>query len=142
MNTNVSSVLYASRAVGPQMLERKHGKIINISSGSGIMAEPYHAAYGTSKACMNMLTKILAVEWAPYNINVNAILPGWFLTEMTRWDFEDEEVSRERIGETPLNRLTDPRDLGLLALYLASQASDWMSGQCISLDGGGTAMRA
>ncbi len=142
MNTNVGSLLYTSRAVGPQMLERKRGKIVNISSGSGVMAEAYHAAYGTSKACMNMLTKILAVEWAPYNINVNAILPGWFLTEMTRWDFEDEEVYRARTEGTPLGRITDPRDLGLLSLYLASQASDWMTGQCLSLDGGGTAVRA
>ena len=87
-----------------------------------------------------MLTKVLAGEWAPYNIKVNGIGPGWFITDMTRALFEDQEFHERTLAETPLGRLTDVRDLGLLAVYLASPASDWMTGQMVYLDGGETAI--
>ena len=140
MNTNVASVFYACRAVGPQMMERRQGKIINVSSASGILAYPFGAPYQTSKAGMNMLTKVLAMEWGTYNINVNSIMPGWFITPMTKEQFDIPEIRRKRTEGLPIKRLTDTRDLGLLAVYLASPASDWMTGQCIALDGGESAV--
>jgi 2-deoxy-D-gluconate 3-dehydrogenase len=140
LNTNLSSVFYTCRAVGPQMMAAKQGKVINIASTNAIMAYPYGAPYQTSKAGMKMLTKVLSVEWGAYNINVNCILPGWYVTEMTRKGFDIPEIRQSRIDGLPLGRLTDTRDLGLLAVYLASPASDWMTGQAIALDGGETAM--
>ena len=140
MNTNLSSVFYACRAVGPQMMAVRQGKVINIASTNAVMAYPFGAPYQTSKAGMKMLTKVLSMEWAAYNINVNCILPGWFITEMTRTGFDDPEIHQRRVNGLPLGRLTDTRDLGLLAVYLSSPASDWMTGQCIALDGGETAM--
>ena len=140
MDTNVASVFYACRAVGPQMMERRQGKIINVSSSSGILAYPFGAPYQTSKAGMNMLTKVLAMEWGTYNITVNSIMPGWFITPMTQKAFDIPEIRRKRTEGLPIKRLTDTRDLGLLAVYLASPASDWMTGQCIALDGGESAV--
>ena len=90
-----------------------------------------------------MLTNVLANEWGRYNINVNAIAPGWFVTEATRAFFEDPDNAewvQAQLDYLPLRRLTDTRDLGLLALYLACPASDWMTGQLVRLDGGETAI--
>ena len=140
IQTTLSSAFYCCRAIAPQMLERRQGKIINISSNNDIMAYPYGAAYYSSKAALKMLTKVLASEWARYNINVNGIGPGWFITDMTRAGFDDPEIYERRVGQVPLKRLTDLRDLGLLATYLASPASDWMTGQIIYLDGGESAV--
>ena len=139
MNTNVASAFYACRAIGPQMMGRRRGKIINVSSVNGILAYPFGAPYQTSKAALNMLTKVLAMEWGTYNINVNSIMPGWFVTPMTKDAFDIPEIRRKRTEGLPIKRLTDTRDLGLLAVYLASPASDWMTGQCIALDGGESA---
>lgn len=139
---NLNSAFYTCRAVANQMLERRSGKIINVSSMTGILAEPYYTAYDSSKAALNMFTKCLALEWARFNVNVNGIGPGWFTTEMTRPGFVNQEVHEARVKGVPLQRLTDPRDVGLLAVYLASPASDWMTGQIIYLDGGQTAIHA
>ncbi len=137
---NLTSHYYCCRAVGPQMLERRYGKVINILSAWGTIAYPYSAAYASAKAGLRMLTKVLALEWAPYNVNVNAIGPGSFHTEMTRDSHDDPEHQRAMLSRIPLGRFTDAREMGLLALYLASPASDWMTGQCIYLDGGQTAL--
>ena len=140
IESTLSSAFYCCRAIAPQMLERRRGKVINISSVNDILAYPYGAAYNSSKAALKMLTKVLAGEWASYNINVNGIGPGWFNTEMTRAGFEDPEIHAQRVGQVPMGRLTDLRDLGLLAVYLASPASDWMTGQMLYLDGGESAL--
>ena len=136
IEVNLTSAFYCCRAVAPQMLKRRSGKVINVSSTDSIMAYPGGAAYNASKAAMNALTRTLAVEWAPYNINVNGIGPGWFITDMTREGFEDPEIRKYRLSDVPLGRLTDVQDLGSLAVYLASPAADWMTGQIIYLDGG------
>jgi NAD(P)-dependent dehydrogenase (short-subunit alcohol dehydrogenase family) len=140
METNLSGPFYACRAVGLQMMQRRYGKVINIASTNAVLAYPYAAPYQTSKAGLKMFTKVLAMEWAQFNINVNCILPGWFVTEMTRQGFDDPKIRQQREEGLPLKRLTSNRDLGLLALYLASPASDWMTGQVIALDGGETAL--
>ena len=140
IDTNLSSCMYVNRAGAPQMLERRSGKIINISSTSAILAEPYGSAYQVSKAGMKMLTKTLANEWGQFNINVNAIGPGWFVTEMTGDGLNVPGKYQEAVSNIPLGRLTNLRALGLLAVYLASPASDWMTGQIIYLDGGETAL--
>ena len=140
IGTNLEGAFYMARAVAPQMIERRSGKVINVASTSANLAFPYEAAYGPSKAAVQMLTKVLALEWGAYNVNVNAISPGWFRTEMTEPGFKDPAIAELRIASLPLGRLTDARDLGLLAVYLASPASDWMTGQVIVLDGGESAI--
>jgi NAD(P)-dependent dehydrogenase (short-subunit alcohol dehydrogenase family) len=139
MRVNLDSAFYCSRAVGAQMIERRYGKVINISSTNAIIAYPGVGAYSASKIGMNMLTKILAGEWARYNICVNCIGPGWFMTEMSREGFEDPEISKVRMSQIPMGRLTDVKDLGYMAVYLASPAADWLTGQIIYLDGGESA---
>ncbi len=136
VNTNLSGPFYTCRAVAPQMMERRNGKIINIASNNSVLAEPYGAPYASSKAALKMLTRVLANEWGPYNVNVNCIAPGTFITEMMPKDYQDPEKHQEMVEGIPLKRLTDIRDLGLLALYLACPASDWMTGQFMNLDGG------
>ena len=140
LDTNLSGAMYVCRAAAPQMMERRSGKIINIASTSSILAYPNGSAYQVSKAGMKMLTKVLAGEWGRFNINVNAIGPGWFVTEMTEANLNIPGEYQEAVSNIPLGRLTPLRDLGLLAVYLASPASDWMTGQIIYLDGGETAL--
>lgn len=139
IETNLSGPFYCCRAVASQMLERRSGRIINVSSTAGSMAAIGGAAYTSSKAALNMLTKVLALEWAPYNVGVNSIGPGWFETGMTKTSLETPEKRAEVESIIPMRRLTSLRDLGLLAVYLASPASNWMTGQVIHLDGGETA---
>ena len=143
LNRNMGSTFYCCRAVVPAMLERRSGKVINIGSTNGTMAYPYGAAYQSAKAGLKMMTKVMAAEWGRYNVNVNVIQPGFFVTEATRRLFETPEYAdwaNEQLAWLPMRRLADTRDLGLLALYLACSASDWMTGQVISLDGGETAI--
>lgn len=140
LETNLGGVLYCCRAVGEHMLRRRSGKVINVASTSAQLAYPFEAAYASSKAAVHMLTKVLALEWGPYSVNVNGISPGWFSTEMTQRVFENPNILDKAKAMLPLGRFTDVRDLGLLAVYLASPASDWMTGQVILLDGGEAAI--
>ena len=103
------------------------------------MATVGGAAYNSSKAALNMLTKVLALELAPHNVGVNAIGPGWFETDMSSPLLETKEQRAEVESKIPFGRLSDLRDLGVLTVYLSCQASDWMTGQVIYLDGGETA---
>ena len=141
LNFTLSAAFYCARAIVPQMLERRQGKVINIASGNAILAYPYSPGYQSCKAGLKMLTKVMANEWGRYNINVNVIAPGFFITDAIRhWFEENAEWGKATVEWLPLRRLTDIRDLGLLALYLACPASDWMTGQLICLDGGETAL--
>ena len=139
LDTNLSGPFYCCRAVAPQMIERRSGRIINVSSNYGTIAAADGAAYNSSKAALNMLTKVLALEMAPFNVGVNAIGPGWFETDMSKESLETPEQRAAVEKNIPMGRLTSLRDLGLLAVYLASPASNWMTGQVIYLDGGETA---
>ena len=136
---NLNGVFYCCRAVAPHMMERKYGKIVNISSNNARMAFPMTAAYNCSKAAVNMLTRVLALEWAPYNICVNALGPGDYDTDMTRPTWVDLEGRQRHLDAIPFHREGDLRDLGVLAAYLASPASDYMTGQVVYMDGGMTA---
>lgn len=139
MDTNVTSAFIFCRSVGAHMISRRSGKIINISSIEGARGAPYHILYTTSKAALNMFTRSLALEWARYNINVNAIGPGFFKTPMTAPDHEDPQRREMLIKSIPMRRIPDLREIGLLAVYLASDASNYMTGQVLYVDGGITA---
>jgi len=130
---NLSSVFFCCKAVAPIMMEQKAGSIINISSRESLIPSVGMAAYGAAKAGVNSFTRTLAWELAPY-VRVNAILPGVVWTEsnaqMLGW-------MRDRIVDgTPLKRTGTPEDIALAAIYLASSASDWVTGRTFEIDGG------
>jgi NAD(P)-dependent dehydrogenase (short-subunit alcohol dehydrogenase family) len=136
LDTNIIGVFLCVKAVGPQMIQRRSGKIINISSIAAMKALPFHSIYGASKAAVSQFTRNLALEWARYNINVNAIAPGYFHTFTTDFAYRDEKVREGMLRQIPLRRFGQLREVGLLAAYLASDAASYITGQVISLDGG------
>lgn len=141
IDTNVTGTFLVSREVGKVMIEQKSGRIINISSISGSIVNKYFhgGSYEVSKAAMNMLTKTLAIEWAPYNIKVNAIAPGYYGTQ-PNVDFfiNDPELNEKVMDLVPMRKLGELEELARLALYLASPQIDYMSGSIITIDGGYT----
>lgn len=138
MNVNVTGTFLMSQAVGRVMIKQKSGKIINIASVAGLGGTDPRVmdtiGYNTSKGAVLTFTKDLAVKWGPHNINVNAIAPGFFPTKMSKVLIER---GREPLLEgTPLRRFGSENDLKGVALFLASKASDFVTGDCIIVDGG------
>jgi len=141
MDTNVTGTFICSRAVGREMIKRKKGKIINIASISGFIINKgvHGGAYDCSKSAVVALTKVLAVEWAKYNININAIAPGYFRTKPNQALFEENPDFYKKVKDMiPLKRIGEPEELGGLAIFLASKASNFMTGTTIIIDGGYT----
>jgi NAD(P)-dependent dehydrogenase (short-subunit alcohol dehydrogenase family) len=136
--TNVKSVLWLAGMTLPGMAERGGGSFIVVGSIGGLLANTVIGAYGISKAADHHLVRNLAAEWGPQNIRVNAIAPGLVKTEFARALWEDEKRRNERIQATPLRRLGEPRDIGGIAVFLASDAAAFVTGQCIVADGGVT----
>lgn len=136
IDTNLTGAFLFAQAVGPHMLQRRQGKVINISSNSAELGTPYNSPYCASKAGLSVFTRCLATEWAPFNVQVNAIGPGATKTKMLAQFIEDPKMRQVIFDQIPAGRLAEPRDIALLALYLASSASDFMIGQTIYLDGG------
>ena len=136
IDVNLSGAFIVGRAVARGMIARKYGKIINIASINAMMVRPNIGNYCAAKGGIVTLTKSMATEWGEYNINVNAIGPGYFLTDLTRPLSEDAEFDAWVKSEVPLRRWGDPKDLVGLAVMLASPASDYISGQTIYVDGG------
>jgi NAD(P)-dependent dehydrogenase (short-subunit alcohol dehydrogenase family) len=135
---NVKSVLWLAGMTLPGMAGRGGGSFILVGSIGGILANTVIGAYGISKAAGHHLVRNLAAEWGPKNVRVNAIAPGLIRTEFARALWEDEKRRAERIGATPLRRLGEPRDIGGIAVFLASPAASFVTGQCIVADGGVT----
>lgn len=136
INTNLKGVFICTQEVGKDMIKRKQGKIINITSFGGVVGFPGQAAYSVSKAGVIMLTKMFALEWGKYNINVNALGPGLIETQLTEKLRQSPELLADRLKRTPLGRLGKPWDLAGGVLFLASNLSDYMTGQTIFIDGG------
>ncbi|MEV5963726.1 SDR family oxidoreductase [Kribbella sp. NPDC051952] len=138
MATNVDGVWYCSRAVAKRMAERGGGTIVNVGSMSAqIVNQPrWQISYLTSKAAVHQLTKGLAAEWAPYGIRVNAMAPGYFLTEMSPVD--QPEFKPWCVDPAAMKRWGEPEELGPVAIFLASDASSFMTGSVVVVDGGFT----
>ncbi|HUS69568.1 MAG TPA: SDR family NAD(P)-dependent oxidoreductase [Anaerolineae bacterium] len=132
---NVMGTVLPSQAVVPEMMKRKKGRIVNISSKAAVVGEPYHAAYSASKGAVLALTRAMATELAPYKITVNAVCPGPTYTDMLL-GATDEAQRNELTAIAPLGRLGKPEDIASAVLYLASEESDWCTGQALSVDGG------
>ena len=138
MRANVQSPHWLCQLVIPEMRERRDGAIILVASIGGIRGSTKLGAYAASKAAMMQLTRNLATEFGPDNIRVNCVAPGLVKTDFARVLWEDPELSATRIAEIPLRRLGDAVDCAGIAVYLASRAGAWTTGQTIAVDGGVT----
>ena len=139
MDVNLKGTFLCCRDVGRHMIERRSGKIINISSNVSQVIQPLRSAYAVSKAAVSHLTRALAVEWATYGINVNAVAPGPTVTDFNRRYLEEHPQDKERaINSIPMARLGAPNDHVGAAIFLASEASNYITGQTLLVDGGST----
>ncbi len=137
LDTNLTSAFVAAQAAYPHMQRAGGGKIVNIGSMMSLFGASFAAPYGASKGGIVQLTKSLAAAWAQDNIQVNAVLPGWIDTALTRRAREDVSGLHERVlARTPAGRWGRPEDLAGIAVFLASPASDFVTGTAIPVDGG------
>lgn len=139
IDTNLSSVFAVSQMVAKSMMDSGGGKIVNISSLNSIGARPTIANYSAAKAGLNALTRSMATEWGPYNIQTNAIAPGYFATDLTRPLAEDVQFDSWVKSEVPLGRWGNPEELQGAAIFLASDAASYVNGHVLVVDGGWTA---
>ena len=138
MLTNVKSVFWLANMTIPLMAEHAGGSVIVISSIGALRGSTVNGLYGTSKAAEAGLCRALAVEWGPKNVRVNCIAPGLVKTDFARALWEDEVRRKQREAMTPLRRLGEPKDIGGVAVFLASDAAAYITGQMIVADGGTT----
>lgn len=136
--TNVTGPWLMCRALATHFKQRQQGRVINLGSALSIISMPDRSAYSTSKGAVLQLTRTLALEWAPFNITVNCILPGPFHTEMNRTLSENPEVYKLFLAKIPLGRWGNPEELGGLVVFLASDAASFITGAGIAIDGGWT----
>ena len=141
MDLNLTSAFVCCKLIGGAMLPRKSGRVINIASICGQVATRgiHGRHYETAKAALVGFTKAVAADWAPHGVTVNAIAPGGFMTDANRrWFRERPEFQKEVEALIPMGRLGEPHELGPLAVYLASEASSYMTGAVLTIDGGYT----
>lgn len=139
VDVNLTGVFNGCRAAAPHLVAQRSGKVINLASVLGAVGLPGYALYGATKGGVIALTRALGVEWARHNVQVNAIAPGWFITEMNDAAFADPKIHERLTRDIPMRRTGRVEEIGPLAVYLASSASDFMTGQTIFLDGGHSA---
>lgn len=140
MRLNVDSAVHVLQAAAPHLLERRTGSVINVASVAGLSATPAMAQYGASKAALISLTRTLAVEWASTGVRVNALCPGWTATDLNRTLWENEDVYAGLTATIPMGRWARAEEMAGPAVFLASDASSFMTGQTLVVDGGQTAV--
>ncbi|MHC3757694.1 SDR family NAD(P)-dependent oxidoreductase [Staphylococcus succinus] len=140
LDINLKSLFFISQFVGKYMSKEGKGKIINIASQVGFVGYFNRAPYASSKGGVIQLTKSLAVEWAKYNINVNAVAPTFVETSLTEKMFENQEFKEDVLERILFHKLPTPNDISGAVLYLSSQLSNFVTGETIKVDGGWTAM--
>ncbi len=139
LDTNLTGVFLTSKIVVKKMIANRAGKIINICSVQSELARPTIAPYTASKGGLKMLTKAMATDWGRYNIQVNAIAPGYFKTDMTRALYENPTFDAWLCSRTPANRWGEPEELCGAVIFLASNAANYVNGHILYVDGGLTA---
>jgi len=139
MDTNLKGVFLCCQLAGKHMIQRKKGKIINVSSNITVSLQLLRSIYAASKAGVSHLTRAFALEWAKYNVNVNAIGPGPTITPFNQRYFEEHPDDLQlRVNSIPMGRMGDPADYVGAAIFLAADASDYVTGQTLIVDGGST----
>jgi len=139
LDTNLRGVYLTTRAVGRHMVEQKSGKVINIASNFALMGVSHHAAYSSSKAAVIAFTRSMAIEWARHNIQVNAVAPGYFATDINAGLRDDEAAVKAVTQRIPARRMGRPEELQPWVVLLAGSASDFMTGSTVVIDGGQSA---
>jgi 2-deoxy-D-gluconate 3-dehydrogenase len=137
---NLDSAMYVCHAAGPHLVSRGRGSVINVASVAGLVGAPFLSPYGAAKAGLISLTKSLAVEWAALGVRVNALCPGWTATDLNRNLWEDEAAGKATVATVPMQRWGRPEEMTGAAVFLASDASSYMTGQALVIDGGQTAL--
>ena len=135
---NLNSAVYVCHAFAPHLLDRGSGSVINVASVAGVGASPLISPYGAAKAGLISLTKTLAVEWAPSGVRVNALCPGWTATDLNRGLWEDPQAGPATIAGVPMGRWARADEMSGAAVFLAGDASSYMTGQTLVVDGGQT----
>jgi NAD(P)-dependent dehydrogenase (short-subunit alcohol dehydrogenase family) len=138
MQLNLNSAVYVCHSFAEHLLDRKSGSVINVASVAGVAASPLISPYGAAKAGLVSLTKTLAVEWAPDGVRVNALCPGWTATDLNRNLWEDPVAGPATIATVPMRRWATAEEMAGPAVFLASDASSYLTGQALVVDGGQT----
>jgi NAD(P)-dependent dehydrogenase (short-subunit alcohol dehydrogenase family) len=138
MKLNLSSAVYVCQALAPHLLDRGSGSVINVASVAGVASAPLISPYGAAKAGLISLTKTLAVEWAPNGVRVNALCPGWTATDLNRNLWDDPVTGPATVATVPMKRWATAQEMAGPAVFLASDASSYMTGQTLVVDGGQT----
>ena len=140
IDSNLNGTFLCSRKAGQIMRGQNKGKIVSISSIAGRRSAPFMGIYGVAKAGIEMMTRVVAQELAPFNIQVNAVAPGMVRTKFSQPFWSNEEFYEQIVKTIPMGRIAEPSDVAWPVLFLCSEASDFMTGQTIMVDGGSTAV--
>ncbi len=138
MRLNLDSAVYVCHAFAGHLLERRQGSVINVASVAGLLGSPFLSPYGAAKAGLISLTKSLAVEWGAEGVRVNALCPGWTATDLNREMWEDPDAGPATVATVPMRRWGTAEEMAGPAVFLASSASSYMTGQVLIIDGGQT----
>jgi NAD(P)-dependent dehydrogenase (short-subunit alcohol dehydrogenase family) len=138
MRLNLDSAVYVCHAFAGHLLDRREGSVINVASVAGVAASPFLSPCGAAKAGLISLTKSLAVEWGAEGVRVNALCPGWTATDLNRGLWADPVAGPATIANVPMRRWGEAREMAGPAVFLASAASSYMTGQVVVIDGGQT----
>jgi NAD(P)-dependent dehydrogenase (short-subunit alcohol dehydrogenase family) len=138
MRLNLDSAVYVCHAIGGHLMERGEGSVINVASVAGMMGSPLLSPYGAAKAGLVSLTKSLAVEWGTTGVRVNALCPGWTATDLNRNLWDDPVSGPATVATVPMQRWGRAEEMAGPAVFLASAASSYMTGQVLVVDGGQT----
>jgi 2-deoxy-D-gluconate 3-dehydrogenase len=136
LRLNLDSTTNVCREAGPRLLAQGSGAVVNIASVAGLAAWPNMAHYGVAKAAVLSLTRTLAVEWARAGVRVNALVPGWVATDLTEFARTDEAIGAGFLARVPMGRWARPEEMAGPAVFLASDAASFMTGQALVVDGG------
>ena len=138
MDVNLKGLFFVTQAVARGMIDRRYGRIVSLSSQASLVGIPRHAIYSASKGGLNQLTRVLALEWSPFGVTVNAVAPTFIRTPGTAERLDDPNFAADALSRIPVGRFGTTADVAAAVLYLASPAAGLVTGTVLSVDGGWT----